>query len=157
MENIDGIRLVNSSDIAATSLTTLNSLVGYASMGIIFILLLVSIFLISNTITIGITVRKDEIAIMKLIGASNAFVRAPFMVEGITIGIIGSVIPALMLYYMYGAIVEYIISRFPIINIFMTFVSTQDIFSTLIPVMIGIGVGIGFIGSAVTMHKHLKV
>ena len=82
-QGLSGVRKVKSSDVTADSITTLSSLVGYASIGIVVILMLVSIFLISNTITIGITVRKEEIGIMKLIGATNVFVRAPFIIEGV--------------------------------------------------------------------------
>ncbi|WP_201309387.1 permease-like cell division protein FtsX, partial [Coprococcus eutactus] len=99
-QGLSGVRKVKSSDVTADSITTLSSLVGYASIGIVVILMLVSIFLISNTITIGITVRKEEIGIMKLIGATNVFVRAPFIIEGVIIGAVGSAIPLVLLYYM---------------------------------------------------------
>ena len=98
-QGLSGVRKVKSSDVTADSITTLSSLVGYASIGIVVILMLVSIFLISNTITIGITVRKEEIGIMKLIGATNVFVRAPFIIEGVIIGAVGSAIPLVLLYY----------------------------------------------------------
>ena len=71
----------------------MNKLMYYVSAAIILILLAVSIFLISNTVTMGITVRREEIAIMKLIGAADYFVKAPFYVEGIMIGLIGSILP----------------------------------------------------------------
>ena len=77
LESLDGVRLVKSSAATAESFASINSLVGYASIAVIIILLLVSIFLISNTITIGITIRKEEISIMKLIGATDFFVRVP--------------------------------------------------------------------------------
>ena len=121
------------------------------------ILLFVSIFLISNTITIGITVRKEEIGIMKLIGATNFFVRAPFIVEGVTIGFVGSIIPLGLVYYMYDTIVAYVIGRFPIVQNLFEFVPIKDLFMVLIPVSIGIGVGLGLIGSILTTRKHLKV
>ena len=90
VSQIKGVRKVKSSEYTANNVAAINTFVGYASAFIIAILFLVSIFLISNTITIGITVRKEEIKIMKLIGATNAFVRAPFIVEGVVIGLIGS-------------------------------------------------------------------
>lgn len=80
ISTLDGVRKVNQSEAAANALTTFNVLVGYISIAIIGVLLLVSIFLISNTVTVGITVRKEEIAIMKLIGARDGFVRAPFLI-----------------------------------------------------------------------------
>lgn len=157
IEDIEGVRKINSSEAAANSLTTLNSVVTYASIAVIVILLLVSIFLISNTITIGITVRKEEIAIMKLIGATDFFVRAPFMVEGVIIGFVGSLVPTVILYFMYEAVVDYIVEKFSILTTIITFVSTKEVFSSLAPIVICIGVGIGLLGSITTTYKHLRV
>ena len=157
LEGLDGVRKVNSSEVTAENLASINSLVGYASVGVIVILLLVSIFLISNTITIGITIRKEEIAIMKLIGATDFFVRAPFIVEGITIGLVGSAVPCVFLYFMYGMVIEFLINRFSIFDTWLNFLPRGDVFQTLIPVCLLIGIGIGFVGSMVTTRKHLKV
>ncbi len=157
LEGLDGVRKVNSSEVTAENLASINSLVGYASVGVIVILLLVSIFLISNTITIGITIRKEEIAIMKLIGATDFFVRAPFIVEGITIGLVGSAVPCVFLYFMYGMVIEFLVNRFSIFDTWLNFLPRGDVFQTLIPVCLLIGIGIGFIGSMVTTRKHLKV
>lgn len=77
LNTIPEIKTVNQSELAATTLTGVNALVAYVSAGIILILLLVSVFLISNTVTIGISVRKEEISIMKYIGATDFFVRRP--------------------------------------------------------------------------------
>ena len=79
------------------------------SIAIIAILLAVSIFLISNTVTMGITVRREEIAIMKYIGAKDGFVRAPFVIEGLLIGVVGALIPLVLLYFMYDKAVAYVI------------------------------------------------
>ena len=87
-ESLDGVRKVNKSDTVANTLNSVNKLVWYVSVVIIAILLAVSIFLISNTVTMGITVRREEIAIMKYIGAKDGFVRAPFIIEGILIGLV---------------------------------------------------------------------
>ena len=133
LKGLDGVRKVLSSEVTADGISALNSIVSYASIGIIVILLLVSVFLISNTITIGITVRKEEIAIMKLIGATNFFVRAPFIVEGIVIGLVGSMIPLILIYYIYDAIVAYVVGRFSVVqNLFaviaFTYVINDQIF-----------------------------
>ena len=157
LEGLDGVRKVNSSEVTAENLASINSLVGYASVGVIVILLLVSIFLISNTITIGITIRKEEIAIMKLIGATDFFVRAPFIVEGITIGLVGSAVPCVFLYFMYSMVIEFLVNRFSIFDTWLNFLPRGDVFQTLIPVCLLIGIGIGFVGSMVTTRKHLKV
>lgn len=157
LKDLQGVRKVLTSEVTADGIAALNSVVTYASIGIIVILLLVSIFLISNTITIGITVRKEEIAIMKLIGATNFFVRAPFIVEGVVIGLVGSLIPLGLVYYLYDHIVQYIIGRYSVVQSLFAFVPIKDLFNVLIPVSAGIGIGLGLIGSLLTTRKHLKV
>ena len=156
-QGLSGVRKVKSSDVTADSITTLSSLVGYASIGIVVILMLVSIFLISNTITIGITVRKEEIGIMKLIGATNVFVRAPFIIEGVIIGAVGSAIPLILLYYMYDKILTYVAGRFKVVTTLFAFVSQQDLFRTMVPVGLVLGIGVGLVGSILTTRKHLRV
>ncbi len=157
LQNIEGVRTVKSSTYTADSISAINAFVGYASFGIIIILLLVSIFLINNTITIGITVRREEIAIMKLIGATNSFVRAPFMVEGVVLGLVGSVLPLILLYFLYEAVINYIAGRFTILQSLFEFATSAQIFRILAPVTIIIGIGIGLFGSLITTRKHLKV
>jgi len=157
LESIEGIREVNKSEVTANTLSGVNMLIGYVSAGIIGILLLVSVFLISNTVTIGISVRKEEIEIMKYIGATDFFVRAPFVVEGIIIGLFGSMLPLIVIYFIYNNVVEYVGTKFQILNSLLQFLPVHTIFATLIPVSIGIGVGIGFIGSFTTVRKHLRV
>ena len=157
LKGLDGAREVHQSEVAANTLSDLNSLIGYISAGIILILIAVAVFLISNTIRTGISVRREEIAIMKLIGATDYFVRAPFVVEGIVIGLIGAAIPLGILYALYGKIVMYISDKFSFISNMMKFLSVNEIFHNLIPVALILGVGIGFIGSRITIRKHLRV
>lgn len=157
LQGLDGVREVRQSELAANTLSDFNSLIGYISVGIILILLLVAVFLISNTVTTGIAVRKDEIGIMKLIGATDQFVRAPFIVEGILIGLIGSALPLLFLYSMYNRIITYIGEKFNFLSSLIHFVPVKEVFHTLVPVALILGVGIGFLGSRVTIRRHLKV
>ena len=156
-ESLDGVRKVNKSDVVAKTLTSVNKLVGYISAAIIAILLAVSIFLISNTVTMGITVRREEIAIMKYIGAKDGFVRAPFVIEGLLIGAIGAIIPLVALYFMYDKAVSYIMTKFSLLNNIVDFLPVVEVYKTLLPVGIALGVGIGFVGSFFTIRKHLKV
>ena len=156
-QSLEGVRKVNKSDVVAKTLTSVNKLVGYVSVTIIAILLGVSIFLISNTVTMGITVRREEIAIMKYIGAKDGFVRAPFVIEGLLIGIVGALIPLLLLYFMYDKAISYVMSKFSLLNNIMEFLPVLDVYKTLLPVGIALGVGIGFVGSFFTIRKHLKV
>ena len=156
-EKLDGVRKVNKSDTVAKTLTSVNKLVGIFSAAIILILLAVSIFLISNTVTMGITVRREEIAIMKYIGAKDGFVRAPFVFEGLLIGVIGAIIPLVMLYFMYDKAVSYVMTRYSLLNNIVDFLPVMRVYRTLLPVGIALGVGIGFLGSTFTIRKHLKV
>ena len=157
MESIDGVRMVNRSELVATTLTGINALIAYVSVGIIAILLAVSIFLISNTVAIGISVRKEEINIMKYIGATDFFVRSPFVVEGIMIGLIGAALPLGFIYTIYNLILEYVTDRFPQLSSLLSFVAVEEVFNVLVPISLGLGVGIGFLGSIVTVRRHLRV
>ncbi len=157
LESIDGVRMVNRSELVATTLTGVNALIAYVSAGIIAILLAVSIFLISNTVAIGISVRREEINIMKYIGATDFFVRSPFVVEGILIGLIGAAFPLGFIYAIYNVILSYVTERFPQLSELLSFVSVEVIFNVLVPVSLGLGVGIGFLGSIVTVRRHLRV
>lgn len=155
LESLDDVRTVNRSELTANTLSGFNNLFAYIYMGIVIILLAVSIFLISNTVTIGISVRKDEISIMKYIGATDFFVRAPFVIEGVMIGFVGSILPLLAIYVIYDKVVAYISGRFSVLNSLINFLPASTIMKTLIPLSIILGVGIGFVGSMATVKKHL--
>ena len=157
LESIEGVRQVNRSEVTASTLSGMNVLIVYVSIGIIAILLAVSVFLISNTVMIGIQVRKEEINIMKYIGATDFFVRSPFVIEGVIIGAIGAAIPLGIIYVIYNTIVEFVVERFEMLSSLLNFLPVNDIFSILIPVSLGLGIGIGFLGSIITVRKHLRV
>ena len=157
LEGLEGVRLVNRSEITASTLTGINALIAYISVGIIAILFAVSIFLISNTVTIGISVRKEEITIMKYIGATDFFVRSPFVIEGMLIGVIGALIPLGIIYVLYNKVIEYIMVKFATLSKLLSFLPVEEIFGRLLPISIIMGVGIGFLGSITTVRKHLRV
>lgn len=157
LESIPEVRNVNYSALTADTLTGANLLIAYVSMGIIAILLAVSIFLISNTVAIGISVRSEEINIMKYVGATDFFVRAPFVLEGMLIGLAGAALPLWMIYGIYHYVLTYITESFTILSSFLDFLSVEELFSFLTPVSLAVGVGIGFLGSISTVRKHLQV
>ena len=157
LESLEDIRRINKSEITATTLSGVNALIAYVSLGIIAILFAVSIFLISNTVTIGISVRKEEINIMKYIGATDFFVRSPFVIEGILIGVIGSLIPMGIIYVIYNQVILYVTERFSMLTKLLEFLPVETIFHVLLPVSVAMGVGIGFLGSIITVRKHLRV
>ncbi len=157
MESLEGVRKVKHSEQAKETLTTVGKVLGYVSVALIIILLGVGIFLISNTVMIGISVRQHEIKIMKLIGSTNAFVRAPFIIEGIIIGLIGSALPLILIRVIYNRLIGFVISKFGVMASAISFASPRDIFVILVPMGLGIGAGIGLIGSVLSLRKHLKV
>ena len=157
LESVPGVKEVKRSELTALTLSNANKLIGYISIGIIAILLAVSIFLLSNTVTIGITVRKEEISIMKYIGATDFFVRAPFVIEGIIIGLVGAAIPLGLIYFVYNRALNFLKEQFSVLASLLNFLSIEEIFKNLLPVSLAIGVGIGFLGSFITVRKHLRV
>ena len=156
-QSLDGVRQVNKSDVVANTLSSVNMLVAYVSIAIIAILHGVSIFLISNTVTTGIAVRKEEIAIMKYIGAKDFVVRSPFVIEGLIIGVFGAAIPLALLYMLYDKAVAYVMTRFSILKNIITFLPVQNVYIYLLPIGLVMGIGIGFFGSFFTVRKHLRV
>lgn len=155
-ESLKGVRKVNKSDVVAKTLENFNVLLTYISGAIILILLTVAVFLISNTVSMGITIRREEIAIMKYIGAKDSFVRAPFVIEGVLIGVAGAMVPLIILYFAYQQVVNTIMTKFSVLNSVLDFLPVTEVYKTLLPVGLGLGVGIGFIGSFFTIRKHLK-
>ena len=157
IQGLEHVREVNQSEQAANTLGSFNKLVSYASIIIIAILLLISIFLISNTVSVGISVRKEEIGIMKYIGATDAFVRAPFVLEGMVLGVIGAAIPLAALYFLYNTAVEFVLTKFNVLTGVVDFIPVWQIYQVLLPIGLLLGIGIGFIGSIWTTRKHLRV
>ena len=157
IQGLDHVREVNQSEQAANTLGSFNKLVSYASIIIIAILLLISVFLISNTVSVGISVRKEEIGIMKYIGATDAFVRAPFVLEGMVLGVIGAAIPLVALYFLYNTAVEFILTKFNVLTGVVDFIPVWQIYQMLLPIGLLLGIGIGFIGSIWTTRNHLRV
>ena len=157
LEGLDQVREVNRSEVTADTLSGANTLIMYASIAIIAMLLVVSVFLISNTIAMGITTHWEEISIMKYIGATDLFVRAPYVIEGVMIGLVGTVIPLILVYWLYNKAVEVITGKFSVLMNFLQFQSVDAVFHYLLPVSLILGVGIGFFGSIITVRKHLHV
>ena len=142
---------------------TINALVGIAngirwiSAGILVLLIIISIFIIANTIKLTVHARRKEISIMKYVGATNGFIRWPFIVEGILIGIVSAMISILILGVSYNFIVGKIMESSVTSMINITLLQFSDIFGLVVAVYLGLGIGIGCIGSIISMRKYLKV
>lgn len=157
LKDMDEVRRVNYSQTAAEGLSNINKIIGILSVMIIGVLLAVAIFLISNTISVAAAFRKNENQIMKLIGATNYMIRAPFVVEGVILGLVGAVIPLVAIYYLYLNVVEYVAEKFSILSGLLNFLPVNEIFPYMAGTALALGVGIGFFVSFFTIRKHLKV
>lgn len=157
LEGLAGVRKVNYSNSAVAGFSSFNKVVGLLSAVMIGVLLAVSVFLINNTISVAAAFRKQESQIMRLIGATNFMIRAPFIVEGVVIGMFGAAIPLAAMYFLYTKSVLYLTERFRILSDVFVFLPIREIYPQMILVALALGVGIGFVGSYMTIRKYLKV
>lgn len=157
LSSIEGVRKVNYSNSAVAALENLNRMISLLSAAIIGVLLAVAVFLISNTISVAAAFRKQENQIMKLIGATNWMIRAPFLVEGVIIGLIGSILPLAGIYVLYQKAVAYISENYTIMTGVFQPMPISEMFPSMVTVALILGVGIGFFASFFTIRKHLKV
>ena len=137
---VQGIRKINYSSDTASGLSSFNKMLGLLSGVIIAILLAVAIFLISNTITTAAAFRREENRIMRLIGATNFMIRAPFVVQGVMIGLVGALIPLAITYFLYRQAVVYMMERFDILSNLIEFIPIQTIFPSMVAVAMALGV-----------------
>ena len=154
---LKGVRTVKCSEDFADNLTTFNKIIGYVAIAVMAILLCVAVFLISITVLNGVNVRFEEITIMKLIGATDSLIKAPFIVEGMVIGLIGAILPLAILYPTYESIVGYFLEKFG--NYMpgsISFLPSGEIFSALIPISLCVGIGIGLVGTWLTLKRKLS-
>lgn len=154
---IDGIDNVRDAHTETEILLKVNNVMQITGVLVIAILAVISVVIIMNTIKISVYTRRNEINIMKYVGATDWFIRWPFIIEGMLIGIIGSVIPMLISWPVYSKIVDILYTSLPVIKNMISFRYSIDIFSVLIPVSIVSGILLGVIGSVTSIRKHLRV
>lgn len=130
--------------------------VNYVCYGILICLVVVGLMLMSNTIKLTVFIRKREINIMKYVGATDSFIQVPFVIEGVLIGFIGALTSILTVTLAYDWIKEKSANVSGVLGE-LALLPTIDIMSSLIPMFLGLGIGIGLIGSLVAIHRHLKV
>lgn len=152
-----GIEKIRHSQKESDILLAINNTVRIASIIIIFILAIISVAIIVNTIKLTVYVRKTEINIMKYVGATDWFIRWPFVIEGIIIGIIGSIIPIIICTFGYGQVVDLMYEKMPFIKNYVEFKDTLSMFLAIAPVTIILGASLGVIGSVNSIKKHLNV
>ncbi len=138
-------------------LLSINKSIRNISLILIIGLCFIAIVIIMNTIRMAVNGRSIEINIMKYVGATNSFVRWPFILEGIFIGLVGSAIPLFLSLFTYNDVIHAIYDSFPMMSSDLVFIPASEIFGFLIPFSLGVGVFIGFLGSATSVKKHLNV
>jgi cell division transport system permease protein len=157
IQTLSGVRKIRQEKNVTEIIKGFNSFINYMSIVLIVILIFISVFLISNTVRIAISVRKNEINIMKYLGAKDFFIKFPFIIEGMLIGAIGAIVPLAVIYLAYDYVINSINERFVVINQFLSFMNVGQIYTILIPLSLIIGIGIGIVGSRITIRKHLRV
>ena len=164
-EQINEIRINGEKyvDSIQSSDKTINALINIANgikivTGVLLILLIaISVFIISNTIKLTVHARRKEISIMKYVGATNSFIRWPFIVEGIIIGIISALITILIIYGGYTLIISKIVGVFSTIQVNISLLTFKDLYQLILIVYMALGIGIGVVGSSISMKKYLEV
>ena len=155
IKNLPGVMKVRAEYELAEGFSTLQQVLQLASYAIIAVLLAVSLLIISNTVKLAMYDRKDEIAIMKMVGATNGFIRLPFVVEGFTLGMIGAALAFGMEWGMYDALVQEI-ALVDSLQLFQ-FVPFQELLIPMIAVFISAGLFVGVVGSWTSIRKFMNV
>ena len=153
----DNIKKITSKDETVTTLINLANGIKIVTGVILILLIIISVFIIANTIKLTVHARRKEISIMKYVGATNGFIRWPFIVEGMIIGIVASAISIIIVGVAYTFIAEKMVNTQFMQVINMSLVTFGDMFNSIILVYMLLGIGIGAIGSVISMRKYLKV
>lgn len=157
INELQNVKKITSSDETAETLVRIAKGVKIGSYIIIIALVCVSVFIISNTIKLTVYARRKEISIMKYVGATNSFIRWPFIVEGIIIGLISGAISLAIIAGLYIAISQNVGFVSFLSKIGLSLLDFSDMFNLIFIVYLGLGVGIGILGSSLSMSKYLKV
>jgi len=154
---IDGIDEINSSNQTISTLITLGKGIRIFTLALLTVLVIISISIITNTIKLTVHARRKEISIMKYVGATNSFIRWPFIIEGIIIGIIAAMIALLIVGVGYDLIAQKLMQAETVQTIGISLVTFSDMFNLIITIYLALGIGIGIIGSSISMRKYLEV
>ncbi len=157
LEQMTGIRKVNASNSVADTLNDAARLIRGITIAVLAVLVIVAVVLIGNSIAMTISMRSEEIHIMRYIGATNGFIRGPLLVEGVIIGLLGALIPLAITWFAYQPLVEHIRERYVNLANIFAFLPRARVFALIIPVSLALSLGIGLAGGVFSIKKHLKV
>lgn len=153
IKEVTGVAATNSEKEISDRLIQMKNIVNAVSYALMALLGAVSVFIISNTVRLAMFVRREEISIMKMVGATDGFIRAPFVIEGAVLGLLSGVFAFLAEWGVYDYIATKLVESSGIFDM----VAFAAVWKGLLPVMIGVGVVIGILGSVLTIRKFLKV
>ena len=153
----ENVKKITSKDDTVSTLINLANGIKIVTGVILLLLVIISIFIIANTIKLTVHARRREISIMKYVGATNGFIRWPFIVEGMIIGIFASIISIVIVGLAYSFIAQSLVNSEFMQVINMSLVTFIDMFNSIIFVYMLLGIGIGAMGSVISMRKYLKV
>jgi len=154
---LEGVRTIQNKRETIETLSKIGDTIQIVTFVMFAILILISLFIISNTIKLTVHARRKEISIMKYVGATNGFIRWPFIVEGMIIGVFSSLISIAVVGVAYSGLAEKLVNSQFMQVINMSLVSFGDMFNSIIFVYMLLGIGIGAFGSVISMRKYLKV
>ena len=153
LERQPEIEMIRYGQDLVDNMMSLTRVIGIACVAIVVGMLIVALFLINSTIRLTVATRSEEITIMKYVGATNLYVRIPFFLEGLFIGIIGAVLADLILYFGYQYILAYLIANLS----FVPVLDSQTILLQVMLILLGGGMALGAIGSNIAVKKYLNV
>lgn len=157
IEKLENVKEITIKDKVMSALINVANGIRIVSGVILVLLIIISIFIIANTIKLTVHARRKEISIMKYVGATNGFIRWPFMVEGMLIGLISVLISLLILAFSYNAVITQIEQSLINNRLNIPLLTFPELFQTLLIVYLVLGIGIGALGSAISMKKYLEV
>ena len=155
IEGIAGVAKINAAYELAEGFTTLQNILHIASFAVIAVLLVVSLLIISNTVKLAMYDRKDEIAIMKMVGATNGFIRLPFVVEGFTLGMIGAALAFFVEWLIYNALLSQL-GAVDTLKLF-SFVPFTELLWPMIATFAAAGLFVGVVGSWTSIQRFMNV
>ena len=156
IKKIPGVAKTNAAYELAEGFSTIQSVLHIASIAVIAVLLVVSLLIISNTVKLAMYDRRDEIAIMKMVGATNGFIRLPFVVEGFTLGMVGAALAFGLEWLMYDALLGRI-AQVDNLQLFNTLVPFEQLLLPMIATFAGAGLFVGVVGSWTSIRKIMDV
>jgi len=154
---LDNVRSITNANPTVSMLAKVANGIKIVTLVLLLLLIIISVFIISNTIKLTVHARRKEISIMKYVGATNSFIRFPFVVEGIVIGLVAGAITILLLGLAYNAIMPAFANADISINMGIKIVSFAELFTSIVTVYLILGIGLGVVGSSISMKKYLEV